>query len=131
MLEETGLHIHNVQFGHVTNDIMIDESKHYVTIFMMSECKCPMGRPLNLEPHKCEGWNSYSWEELCQFVANSNGTNNNDNLHGRLWSLRCKNSSIYRALSEIRLYTDHPYTNEMRNHELMPFFGIFFHRRVE
>ena len=79
MLEETGLHIHNVQFGHVTNDIMIDENKHYVTIFMMSECKCPMKQPLNLEPHKCEGWNSYSWEELCQFVANSNGTNNNDN----------------------------------------------------
>lgn len=38
VLEETGLCIHNVQFGHVTNDIMKDQGKHYVTIFMMAEC---------------------------------------------------------------------------------------------
>ena len=38
VLEETGLCINNVQFGHVTNDIMKEQGKHYVTIFMMAEC---------------------------------------------------------------------------------------------
>ncbi len=60
-LEETGLKIHNLKFGHVTNDIMRDQRKHYVTVFMMGACVVPDGaveeelpRPKNLEPHKCE-----------------------------------------------------------------------------
>ena len=68
-LEETGLTIHNVQFGHVTNDPMQDQGKHYVTIIMMGECTCSETRPQNLEPHKCEGWSSYTWDELCLIAA--------------------------------------------------------------
>jgi len=68
-MEETGLRIHNVRFGHVTNDIMRGEGKHYVTIFMMSECVSPDQRPQNLEPNKCEGWESISWEQLCRWAA--------------------------------------------------------------
>ena len=73
VLEETGLRIHNVQFLHVTNDIMMmmphHEKKHYVTIFMQAECipQEDVGsddgdkndnntKPSNLEPEKCEGW---------------------------------------------------------------------------
>lgn len=59
--EETGLKIHHLKFGHVTNDIMLDQKKHYVTVFMMGECVMPEGvmeeelpQPKNLEPHKCE-----------------------------------------------------------------------------
>ena len=85
-LEETGLNIHNVQFGHVTNDMMEGEGKHYVTIYMMGECVCPDTRPQNLEPHKCHGWDSYGWEELCQFAecsgtkdSNESGMENKDN----------------------------------------------------
>jgi ADP-ribose pyrophosphatase YjhB (NUDIX family) len=86
--EETGLHIGNVRFGHVTNDIMKEIGKHYVTIFMMGEVTTAEDaendhgdgagvnvvrnaqlRPMNLEPHKCDGWDSYSWEELCRFAS--------------------------------------------------------------
>lgn len=68
VLEETGLAIRNLRFGHVTNDPMEDQGKHYVTIFMMGECVCQDTRPQNLEPHKCHGWDSYGWEELCRFA---------------------------------------------------------------
>ncbi|KAL7485103.1 hypothetical protein ACHAW6_010706 [Cyclotella cf. meneghiniana] len=78
VLEETGLDIHNVKFGHVTNDIMKDQQKHYITIFMMAECVPPPSflgmamhpKPRNLEPHKCHGWDSYSWDELCILAGN-------------------------------------------------------------
>jgi 8-oxo-dGTP diphosphatase len=81
VLEETGLEIQNVQFAHVTNDIMKDQSKHYITIFMMGECVPPPSflgmamhpKPRNMEPHKCEGWESYGWEELCTLMENVDG----------------------------------------------------------
>uniref|UniRef100_A0A7S1YR91 Nudix hydrolase domain-containing protein n=1 Tax=Ditylum brightwellii TaxID=49249 RepID=A0A7S1YR91_9STRA len=66
--EETGLRITNVVFGHVTNDKMPSENKHYVTIFMMGTCVQPNARPQNLEPHKCEGWSSYGWDELRNMI---------------------------------------------------------------
>ena len=80
-LEETGLQLvqNSVRFGHVTNDMMEKEGKHYVTIFMMGECQCEVTRPKNLEPHKCAGWDSYSWEELCRFAANSKDDGSGDN----------------------------------------------------
>lgn len=79
-IEETGLAIHNVKFGHVTNDIMSDQKKHYVTIFMMGECVCSseeeeLPQPKNLEPHKCHGWDSYSWDELKDFASKSRSSN--------------------------------------------------------
>ena len=54
----------SIQFGHVTNDIMKSEDKHYVTIFMMGRCSTTNSVPLNMEPDKCEGWKSYTWQEL-------------------------------------------------------------------
>eukprot|EP00536_Pseudo-nitzschia_multiseries_P018465 jgi/Psemu1/229110/e_gw1.2567.5.1 len=55
-----------IKFGHVTNDPMPGEKKHYVTIFMLATCKAtdPVQTPENMEPHKCLGWKSYSWGEL-------------------------------------------------------------------
>ena len=64
--EEMGIDIHNVAFGHVTNDPMEAEGKHYVTIFMLAEFVDNDAKPINCEPHKCEGWDSYTWEELQQ-----------------------------------------------------------------
>eukprot|EP00563_Minutocellus_polymorphus_P008783 CAMPEP_0181026138 /NCGR_PEP_ID=MMETSP1070-20121207/3475_1 /TAXON_ID=265543 /ORGANISM="Minutocellus polymorphus, Strain NH13" /LENGTH=157 /DNA_ID=CAMNT_0023103301 /DNA_START=167 /DNA_END=637 /DNA_ORIENTATION=- len=64
--EEMDIDIHNVTFGHVTNDPMESEGKHYVTLFMMAEFADQDGTPINCEPHKCEGWDSYTWEELQQ-----------------------------------------------------------------
>ena len=52
-------------FGHVTNDPMPDEGKHYVTIFMLGTVLAGTRQePETMEPHKCEGWRSYSWDEL-------------------------------------------------------------------
>mmetsp|Transcript_4381 Transcript_4381/g.12582 ORF Transcript_4381/g.12582 Transcript_4381/m.12582 type:complete len:110 (+) Transcript_4381:616-945(+) len=55
-----------IRFGHVTNDPMPGEKKHYVTIFMLATCKVtdPVQVPENMEPEKCLGWKSYSWDEL-------------------------------------------------------------------
>lgn len=61
--EEMDLDLVNLHFVHVTNDIMVEEDKHYVTIFISGEFGSPQV-PRNMEPHKCEGWNSYSWDEL-------------------------------------------------------------------
>ncbi|KIK63537.1 hypothetical protein GYMLUDRAFT_162350 [Collybiopsis luxurians FD-317 M1] len=55
VLEETSLEIRNVRFLTATNDIMVDEGKHYVTIFV-------------LEPEKCETWEWVTWEELKGWV---------------------------------------------------------------
>jgi len=61
-----------IRVGHVTNDIMRDEEKHYVTIIMMAQL--PPGAPLptNTEPDKCEGWEAYSWSELRQIAKKPN-----------------------------------------------------------
>ena len=66
VLEECNLFLETPIFGHVTNDPMPDEKKHYVTIFMLATCKAtePIQTPQNMEPDKCRGWNSYSWDEL-------------------------------------------------------------------
>jgi 8-oxo-dGTP diphosphatase len=37
VLEETGLKIKNVRFGAVTNDHFVEDDKHYVTIWMLSD----------------------------------------------------------------------------------------------
>lgn len=49
--EETGLEIANVAFAAVTNDIFVDENKHYVTIWTKSDWKS--GEPAIIEPDKC------------------------------------------------------------------------------
>lgn len=67
VMEEMGIPLDkaNVHFLHVTNDIMEDEEKHYCTIFMMVRLpSTTVIEPQNLEPEKCEGWDSYSWEEM-------------------------------------------------------------------
>lgn len=61
--EEMGIALDNVEFCHVTNDIMISEQKHYVTIFMKGTST---QTPSNREMDKCEGWRAYSWQELKQ-----------------------------------------------------------------
>ena len=88
----------NIRYGYTTNDPMPSEKKHYVTIFMLATCNTRsssgskgtvansnatssssitttnnnavhvLQTPENMEPEKCAGWNSYSWDELrrCQ-----------------------------------------------------------------
>lgn len=66
VLEECNIKLESLAFGHVTNDPMPVENKHYVTIFMLATCMAtdPIQTPQNMEPDKCLGWNSYSWNDL-------------------------------------------------------------------
>jgi len=59
--EEMNVTVENLRFLHVTNDIMAEEEKHYVTIFMIGTTE---GTPVNAEPEKCTGWLSFSLTEL-------------------------------------------------------------------
>lgn len=60
VLEETGVKIQNVRFGAVTNDYFNDESKHYVTIWMLSDWSS--GKESITEPDKCvaQGWYTFN-----------------------------------------------------------------------
>jgi 8-oxo-dGTP diphosphatase len=87
--EEMGIAIHHVQWGHVTNDIMMIEpnaKKHYVTIFMMAECVDEDARPRNMEPEKCEGWESFSWSQLLLAIQEY-GSSSHPQLFGPLQKL--------------------------------------------
>ena len=61
LTEETGLKPLSLQLGPWTQDV-IDEQKHYISLFVIiTEFE---GEPELLEPHKCEGWDWYAWDNL-------------------------------------------------------------------
>jgi 8-oxo-dGTP diphosphatase len=60
--EETGLKIKNLRFATCTNDIFINEDKHYVTIIMVADWEG--GDPELKEPDKCEKWEWFDWNNL-------------------------------------------------------------------
>lgn len=63
LLEETGLEAIQLVPGPWTND-MIDGDKHYLTVFVfVTEFR---GLAQVLEPHKCESWEWFEWENLPQ-----------------------------------------------------------------
>ena len=62
-----GMKVRMRKFGNkdeffVTNDVMDDCGKHYVTIFMVADWL--EGEPVNMEPHKCEGWEWIDYDQL-------------------------------------------------------------------
>ncbi|KXT15639.1 hypothetical protein AC579_5844 [Pseudocercospora musae] len=68
VLEETGLEITNIQFLTATNDIMLSENKHYITMFMTCLRKDSSAEAQTMEPDKCEGWDWASWQDLVKWV---------------------------------------------------------------
>ncbi|OJJ47335.1 hypothetical protein ASPZODRAFT_65423 [Penicilliopsis zonata CBS 506.65] len=64
-LEETGLVVDekDISFFTTTNDVM-PGGKHYVTVFVGGRVH---GEPTVTEPHKCEGWQWATWEDLQAF----------------------------------------------------------------
>jgi 8-oxo-dGTP diphosphatase len=62
VLEEANIKISNLKFADVTNDIFIEEKKHYITIFMVSDYNSGTLR-IN-EPDKCEEWAWFRWNDL-------------------------------------------------------------------
>jgi 8-oxo-dGTP diphosphatase len=85
--EEMNVELADLQFAHVTNDVMEMEGKHYVTIFMMGRIVKKIendGIPQNMEPEKCAGWESYTWQELQEYSKNDHGEGPPDELFGPL-----------------------------------------------
>lgn len=62
VFEETGLYINNVRYAAFTNDIFTNKRKHYVTLFVTAEFS--HGKLELKEPHKCEQWDWFSWDNL-------------------------------------------------------------------
>lgn len=61
--EEIGIRVTNLHFsGAVTNDFFEKEKKHYITLFMV--CDYVSGEVKVLEPHKCEVWEWFSWDNF-------------------------------------------------------------------
>ncbi|MFZ3009408.1 MAG: NUDIX hydrolase [Candidatus Microsaccharimonas sp.] len=60
--EETGMDITNVRFGAITNDQFVDEGKHYVTIWMISDWA--KGEPYITEPDKCIAQDWFDFDTL-------------------------------------------------------------------
>jgi 8-oxo-dGTP diphosphatase len=62
VLEETGIHINNIRLGTFTNDIFLQERKHYVTLYVL--CEYVRGTLELKEPEKCEKWDWFHWDRL-------------------------------------------------------------------
>ena len=62
VLEETGLVVQNPKLIAVTHDIFEKEDKHYMTLFMKVDYTG--GEPQLLEPHKCDVWQWFEWNNL-------------------------------------------------------------------
>jgi 8-oxo-dGTP diphosphatase len=61
LAEETGLKGVSLRLGPWTNDI-IEEDKHYITLFVFIDFF--EGEPQLKEPHKCEQWKWFDWNDL-------------------------------------------------------------------
>jgi len=62
--EETGLKVKNIRYLTATNDVMKADNKHYITLFTVCAREDDTQEAEVREPHKCEVWEWWSWEEL-------------------------------------------------------------------
>lgn len=62
--EETGITLGHIERLDFTNDIMVDEEKHYVTLYFLA--RDPIGDPELREPDKCREWRWFAWDHLPQ-----------------------------------------------------------------
>lgn len=60
--EETGIQISNIRKGPYTEDLLVSENKHYITLLMIADWQS--GEPAALEPHKCQEWHWFDWDQL-------------------------------------------------------------------
>jgi 8-oxo-dGTP diphosphatase len=60
--EETNLDIKNIRFGAVLNNHFIEENKHYVSVWMISEWA--HGKEHITEPDKCTAFGWHTFEDL-------------------------------------------------------------------
>ncbi|OIW23818.1 nudix domain-containing protein [Coniochaeta ligniaria NRRL 30616] len=67
-LEETGLRIKAFKVFAVANTVF-DSEHHYITIFVQCKQDNPDDQPQVLEPEKCHGWDSMSWDDIKSIMA--------------------------------------------------------------
>ncbi|KAF2168831.1 hypothetical protein M409DRAFT_65208 [Zasmidium cellare ATCC 36951] len=67
--EETGLDVKSLAFFTATNDVMQEDGRHYVTVFMVCEREDGKPEPVVMEEDKCEGWEWCEWSELAEMVG--------------------------------------------------------------
>jgi len=60
--EETGLKIGDLTFVTCTNDVFIEENKHYITVYIKALWKS--GEPQVLEPDRMVKWEWFDWDNL-------------------------------------------------------------------
>ena len=75
--EETSLNICNIQTVGFTNDIFMDETKHYITLFVKADYESGVLR--RMEPDKCLEWKWFDTDNLPQplFLPLQNFINEN------------------------------------------------------
>ncbi|MBU1975390.1 MAG: NUDIX domain-containing protein [Nanoarchaeota archaeon] len=61
-MEEIGVKIKNLRRGPWTNDVFIEENKHYITLCIISDYDS--GEPKIMEPDKCTEWRWVTWEDM-------------------------------------------------------------------
>ncbi|USW57966.1 Putative NUDIX hydrolase domain-containing protein [Septoria linicola] len=79
LLEETGLKVKNISFLTATNDPMLSENKHYITLFMTCVREDEADAPQNLEPEKCGGWDWVYWSDLVKWVEEDGAVDHGGN----------------------------------------------------
>ncbi len=62
VFEETSLTIKNITLFDVTNDIFVQENRHYVSLFMRADLAG--GMLTCMEPEKCEHWQWFALDNL-------------------------------------------------------------------
>jgi len=68
-LEETGLVIDSIQMFReypYTNRVWEESGKHYITLYFVGRIR--KGELENREPHKCEGWKWFDYDDLPENV---------------------------------------------------------------
>jgi 8-oxo-dGTP diphosphatase len=64
-LEEAGIHIKNIQYLAVTNDIMPTDDKHYISIWMTADFdEANSNEPQIMEPTKMEAIEWHTFQDL-------------------------------------------------------------------
>ena len=62
MLEEVVIEIKNIKSEAFTNDIFLEEQKHYLTAYVTADYST--GEVRVMEPDKCEEWRWFDWGAL-------------------------------------------------------------------
>lgn len=66
VMEETALSVTSIKHAGFTDDYFVQESRHYITLFVESAQEEFSGEPENCEPDRCEAWHWFDWHDLPQ-----------------------------------------------------------------